>query len=48
MNIEKLRAYCLSLGDVKEKFPFSRFNGAKDVLAFSIGGYIQVMVLINY
>ena len=37
MNVEDLRSYCLSLdADVVEKFPFTAFKYAKDVLVFYI------------
>lgn len=48
MNVEELREYCLSLsGDVTEKFPFVKFRGAADVLAFYIGGHIFCYFDIN-
>lgn len=48
MNIEELRAYCLSLSpEVEEKFPFGRFKAARDVLAFYIGGHMFCYFDIN-
>ena len=41
MNVEDLRSYCLSLdADVVEKFPFTAFKYAKDVLVFYIAGHM--------
>ena len=41
MNVEDLRSYCLSLDtDVVEKFPFTAFKYAKDVLVFYISGHM--------
>lgn len=48
MNVEELRNYCLSLSDeVVEKFPFQKFKGAEDVLAFYINGHIFCFFDIN-
>ena len=38
MNIEDYRDYCLSLGDVEEKFPFTKFKNGKAVLVFYVCG----------
>ncbi len=40
MNIEELRDYCLSLGEVEEKLPFSKFKGGDTVLVFYVCGHI--------
>ena len=41
MNIEDYRNYCLSLGeDVEEKFPFTAFRYAGNVLVFYVCGHI--------
>lgn len=40
MNIEKLRDYCLSLGEVEEKLPFSKFKGGDTVLVFYVCGHM--------
>lgn len=47
MNIEQLREYCLSLGEVEEKFPFFKFKAARDVLAFYVRGHIFCYFDIN-
>lgn len=48
MNIEELRAYCLSLSpEVEEKFPFQKFRSARDVLVFYIGGHMFCYFDIN-
>ena len=49
MNVEDLRSYCLSLdADVVEKFPFTAFKYAKDVLVFYIAGcYFDINDLSN-
>lgn len=44
MNIEELRDFCLSLGDVTEKTPFGKFARRFDsVLAFYVCGHIFCM-----
>lgn len=41
MNVEDLRAYCLSLGeDIDERMPFGAFKAAQGVLAFYTNGHI--------
>lgn len=40
MNIEELRDYCLSLGDVEEKFPFAKIKGGESVLVFYVCGHM--------
>lgn len=41
MNIEDYREYCLSLGeDVEEKFPFTAFRYASNVLVFYVCGHM--------
>ena len=40
MNIEELRDYCLSLGDVEEKFPFAKIKGGGSVLVFYVCGHM--------
>ncbi len=48
MNVEDLRAYCLSLSEeVEEKFPFTAFHYAKNVLAFYISGHMFCYFDIN-
>lgn len=48
MNVEDLRAFCLSLSaDVEEKFPFTKFKQAQDVLVFYIGGHMFCYFDIN-
>lgn len=48
MNIEELRDFCLSLGDVTEKTPFGKFARRFDsVLAFYICGHIFCMTDLN-
>lgn len=48
MELEELRAYCLSLStEVVEKFPFQQFKAARDVLAFYINGHIFCYFDIN-
>ena len=43
MDIEELRAYCLSFSpEVEEKFPFRQFKAAQNVLAFYISGLTHV------
>ena len=40
MNIEALRDYCLSLGEVEEKLPFTKFKGGDTVLVFYVCGHM--------
>lgn len=41
MNIEELRDYCLSLGDVTEKIPFGKFARKYDsLLVFYVEGHM--------
>ena len=40
MNIEDYRNYCLSLGDVEERFPFTKFKNGADVLVFYVCGHM--------
>ena len=41
MNVEELREYCLSLGDVTEKMPFGRFAARYDsILVFYVEGHM--------
>ena len=40
INIETLRDYCLSLGEVVEKMPFSKFKGGDTVLVFYVCGHM--------
>lgn len=40
MNIEDYRDYCLSLGDVEEKFPFTKFKNGEGVLVFYVCGHM--------
>lgn len=48
MNIEDLRDFCLSLGDVTEKTPFGKFARRFDsVLAFYVCGHIFCMTDLN-
>lgn len=48
MNIEELRDFCLSLGDVTEKTPFGKFARRFDsVLAFYVCGHIFCMTDMN-
>ena len=48
MNIEEYREYCLSLGDVEEKIPFSAFHNAEsEILAFYVGGHIFALFNLN-
>lgn len=45
MNIEELREYCLSLGDVTEKTPFGKFASRFDsVLVFYVCNHMFCMV----
>lgn len=44
MNIEQLRDYCLSLGDVTEKIPFGKFARRYDsMLVFYVEGHMFCM-----
>jgi len=44
MNIEELREYCLSLGEVEEKMPFGKFARRYDsVLVFYVMGHMFCM-----
>lgn len=44
MNVEQLRDYCLSLGDVEEKIPFGKFaRGYDSTLVFYVMGHIFCM-----
>lgn len=44
MNIEELRDYCLSLGNVTEKIPFGEFARKYDsLLVFYVGGHMFCM-----
>ena len=48
MNIEELREYCLSLGEVEEKMPFGKFARRYDsVLVFYVMGHIFCMTDID-
>lgn len=47
MNVEQLRDYCLSLGEVEEKFPFAKFKAARDVLVFYVSGHMFCYFDIN-
>lgn len=40
MNVEDYREYCLSLGDVEEKLPFTAFKHASSVLVFYVHGHM--------
>ena len=40
INIEALRDYCLSLGEVEEKLPFTKFKGGDTVLVFYVCGHM--------
>lgn len=40
MNVEELRDYCLSLGEVEEKLPFSKFKHGDTVLVFYVCGHM--------
>ena len=44
MNIEELRAYCLSLETVEEKFPFAKIKGGESVLVFYVCNHMFAMV----
>ena len=39
MNLEEFREYCLSLGDVEEKFPFAKMPGGDTLLVFYVCGH---------
>ncbi|MDE6005987.1 MAG: MmcQ/YjbR family DNA-binding protein [Muribaculaceae bacterium] len=44
MDIERLREYCLGLGDVEEKTPFGKFAAKFDsVLVFYVRGHMFCM-----
>ncbi len=44
MNVEELREYCLSLGDVEEKIPFGKFARRYDAtLVFYVMGHMFCM-----
>lgn len=44
MNVEELREYCLSLGDVEEKIPFGKFARRYDsTLVFYVKGHMFCM-----
>lgn len=44
MNVEQLREYCLSLGDVEEKIPFGKFARRYDsTLVFYVMGHMFCM-----
>ncbi len=44
MNVEELREYCLSLGDVEEKIPFGKFARRYDsTLVFYVMGHMFCM-----
>lgn len=48
MNIEELREYCLSLGEVEEKMPFGKFARRYDsLLVFYVMGHIFCMTDID-
>lgn len=48
MNVEELRSYCLSLGaNVEERFPFTAFQFAQNVLVFYIFGHMFCYFDIN-
>lgn len=47
MNVEELRDYCLSLGDVSEKLPFSKFHGGENILVFYTAGHMFAYFDIN-
>lgn len=48
MNIEEYREFCLSLGDVEEKIPFSAFHNVEsEMLAFYVGGHIFALFDLN-
>lgn len=39
MNLEEFREYCLSLGEVEEKFPFAKMPGGDTLLVFYVCGH---------
>ena len=39
MNIEEYREFCLSLGEVEEKFPFAKMPGGDTLLVFYVYGH---------
>ena len=39
MNIEEYREFCLSLGEVEEKFPFAKMPGGDTLLVFYVSGH---------
>ncbi len=44
MNVEQLRDFCLSLGDVKEKIPFGKFaHGYDSMLVFYVMDHMFCM-----
>ena len=44
MNVEELREFCLSLGDVEEKIPFGKFARRYDsTLVFYVKGHMFCM-----
>ncbi len=44
MNVEQLREYCLSLGEVEEKIPFGRFaRSYYSLLVFYVCGHMFCM-----
>lgn len=48
MNIEEYREFCLSLGDVEEKIPFTAFRNAEsEMLAFYVSGHIFALFDLN-
>lgn len=47
MNVEDIRTFCLSLGEVEERFPFGKFRAARDVLAFYVCGHMFCYFDIN-
>lgn len=48
MDIERLREYCLSLGDVAEKMPFGKFAARFDsILVFYVAGHMFCMTDID-
>ena len=48
MNVETLREYCLSLGEVEEKIPFGKFARRYDsTLVFYVKGHMFCMFDLN-
>ena len=39
MNIEEFREFCLSLGEVEEKFPFAKMPSGDTLLVFYVCGH---------